>query len=1087
MKILSLHFKNLNSLYGEWHIDFTDKNFVQDGLFLLTGPTGAGKSTILDAICLALYGQTPRLGKITQSSNEIMSKHTADCYALLHFETKGVMYFSRFEQRRARNSANGKLQDVERSIAKERPDNIICRKKTEINDEIIKITGMDFPRFTRSILLAQGAFDSFLKARDEEKSMLLEQITGTEIYSEISKHVFERTKAEREKEKELAAKAENARLLSDRDLLDLEEKQKNLAKEQQEAAHSLNRIQKNLIFLNNSMRLQDELNKTEQNLSLLLSEQEQAKEKKEQLEKAEKAEKISGLHQVVLMQENELKNLAEQAETIRKNLPQTERRLQILTADAERITQKIKKEKEELEGQKPLFETVKKLDIQLEAKKQTIEKLQSQIKEENTRKLALEKRLSDLAKEKQNLLAKQNTLQSWLEENKHCELLGTEYSLIRQNLQNLQATLETGQRAAQKINELQKVLTEQKKQHAKQEQLYKALLNADENQQKQEQDMDKSLQNLLQGRLLREWETELNHLEEKKYLLYKIAGYEEQRRELTEGSPCPLCGSAHHPYALQKAPEPSQTEQDILAIKKRLETIKNTQQELEKIRLSLAQNKKQIGLFSQNLQEHAERQNEKEKELAEAHEARQNLLDRYAQQKQELLSALSHFRITEIQPDKIEEINRILQQNLQTWQNRQQEKQELEKQKQELEKQETGLQSQNTGITESLRQKNTALQNEESVFSAQCKERTDCFQNKNPLEEEEKLTKQIKETENAKEKLLAEKDTLTKTAEQAKASLAQLEKTIAEKNLNRENCLAEFNQGLAVHGFSCREEFLATKLEEDRLSALQKYFKNLEQNIRTNAQNRQELEKQLREQEEKQQSDPEIIPKPLEEYQAEERSLKEHQAQILLNMGELQGMLAQNEKNRQENAAIKEELEKQRKTAGKWESLNQLIGSADGKKFRTIAQGITFARVVQFANQKLQLLQKRYLLVPDDSDPLSLNVLDNYQGGEKRAVQNLSGGESFMVSLSLALGLAQMASKNVQVDSLFLDEGFGTLDEESLDTALSTLANIQQEGKLIGIISHIGLLKERIGTQISIIPAHGGKSVIQGAGCQKIG
>lgn len=199
MKILRLQFKNLNSLYGEWEIDFTNKTFQNDSLFLLSGPTGAGKSTILDAICLALYGQTPRLGKITQSSNEIISKHTADCYALLHFETKGIQYYARFEQRRAKNKVDGKLQDVERSIAKDTPSNIICRKKTDINEEIIKITGMDFPRFTRSILLAQGAFDSFLKARDEEKSMLLEQITGTEIYSEISKAVFERAKQEKEK------------------------------------------------------------------------------------------------------------------------------------------------------------------------------------------------------------------------------------------------------------------------------------------------------------------------------------------------------------------------------------------------------------------------------------------------------------------------------------------------------------------------------------------------------------------------------------------------------------------------------------------------------------------------------------------------------------------------------------------------------------------------------------------------------------------------------------------------------------------------------------------------------------------------
>ena len=113
-------------------------------------------------------------------------------------------------------------------------------------------------------------------------------------------------------------------------------------------------------------------------------------------------------------------------------------------------------------------------------------------------------------------------------------------------------------------------------------------------------------------------------------------------------------------------------------------------------------------------------------------------------------------------------------------------------------------------------------------------------------------------------------------------------------------------------------------------------------------------------------------------------------------------------------------------------------------------------------------------------------MVDNYQAGEIRTTKNLSGGESFIVSLSLALGLSHMASKNVRVDSLFLDEGFGTLDEEALDTALETLAGLQQDGKLIGVISHVPALKERIGTQIQVTPQTGGRSQISGPGCGKV-
>lgn len=138
--------------------------------------------------------------------------------------------------------------------------------------------------------------------------------------------------------------------------------------------------------------------------------------------------------------------------------------------------------------------------------------------------------------------------------------------------------------------------------------------------------------------------------------------------------------------------------------------------------------------------------------------------------------------------------------------------------------------------------------------------------------------------------------------------------------------------------------------------------------------------------------------------------------------------------------------------------------------------------MVSHANRQLEKMTDRYLLVRDDEQPLELNVVDNYQAGEIRSTRNLSGGESFIVSLTLALGLSKMASRKVRVDSLFLDEGFGTLDNEALETALETLSELQQDGKLIGIISHVSALKERISTQINIAPTSGGKSTIVGPG-----
>ncbi len=177
--------------------------------------------------------------------------------------------------------------------------------------------------------------------------------------------------------------------------------------------------------------------------------------------------------------------------------------------------------------------------------------------------------------------------------------------------------------------------------------------------------------------------------------------------------------------------------------------------------------------------------------------------------------------------------------------------------------------------------------------------------------------------------------------------------------------------------------------------------------------------------------------------------------------------------------------DKQYLIAERFRRLLVLIGSSDGKKFRNFAQGLTFELVVKHANQQLQRMSDRYLLMRDKEAPLELNVIDNYQGGEIRTTKNLSGGESFVISLALSLGLSQLSSNKVQVDSLFLDEGFGTLDEDALQTALDALDSLQRDGKLIGIISHVGALKERINLQILVEPLSGGVSKISGIGCSR--
>jgi len=226
--------------------------------------------------------------------------------------------------------------------------------------------------------------------------------------------------------------------------------------------------------------------------------------------------------------------------------------------------------------------------------------------------------------------------------------------------------------------------------------------------------------------------------------------------------------------------------------------------------------------------------------------------------------------------------------------------------------------------------------------------------------------------------------------------------------------------------------------------------------------------------------------KMLEELQTQFKEFEESLKTLRDAIAEFKHKLSENTAAKERIKEKQSAIEAQKKECHRWEKLHGLIGSADGKKYRNFAQGLTFELMVSHANRQLEKMTDRYLLIRDDQQPLELNVVDNYQAGEIRSTKNLSGGESFIVSLTLALGLSKMASRKVRVDSLFLDEGFGTLDKEALETALETLSGLQQDGKLIGIISHVSALKERISTQINITPVSGGRSSLSGPGCTKV-
>jgi len=356
------------------------------------------------------------------------------------------------------------------------------------------------------------------------------------------------------------------------------------------------------------------------------------------------------------------------------------------------------------------------------------------------------------------------------------------------------------------------------------------------------------------------------------------------------------------------------------------------------------------------------------------------------------------------------------------------------------------------------------------------------YGDKKPDEEECRLTKVIADAEKAEKKARDLNTELQQKLTAAKIHVESLTTRIEQRAPELKKAETDFSAALIPVGFVDEKSFLKAGLPHEKRESLASRARELD-----NAGTELNAKQKDRETRLSTETAKKLTDKTLGElepqFKAYEESLKTLRDAIAGLKHKLSENTAAKERIKQKQSAI----DAQKNECARWEKLHGLIGSADGKKYRNFAQGLTFELMVSHANRQLEKMTDRYLLIRDEQQPLELNVVDNYQAGEIRSTKNLSGGESFIISLTLALGLSKMASRKVRVDSLFLDEGFGTLDEEALETALETLSGLQQDAKLIGIISHVSALKERISTQINITPVSGGRSSMSGPGCTRVG
>jgi exonuclease SbcC len=1080
MRIEKIRFRNLNSLVGEWEIDLTHPAFASDGIFAITGPTGSGKTTILDAVCLALYGRTPRLNRVTKSGNEIMSRQTGECFAEVTFRTGAGCFRCHWSQRRARKKPDGELQAPKHEIADGETGTLFESKIRGVAGQIEEATGMDFDRFTRSMLLAQGGFAAFLQADPDERAPILEQITGTEIYSLISMEVHERRREERETLNLLQAETAGITVLQPEEEEALRRDLAEKAREEEAAAGKLENTAQAMAWLTALDGLGKEISGLGEEETELEGEWVAFEPDLERLHRALRAASLEGAHATLEALRNQQANDLDALKAEEESLPELESRARegaqaLLEAELGTI-----RAKEELNRAAPLFAKVRSLDQWLGDRRNALSDLDEECRQDggslDKARESRDEKLELLAGEAERL----ENAERWLEEHRRDEWLAAGLAGVEEQVNVLvfrQKDMADGEAALEAAKETLRQAEDVLKECRERTGARRGDLETASETLRREKE---SLEYLLDGRFLREYRAEKEGLLREMAFLTRIAELEDYRARLEDGKACPLCGSLEHPFAEGNIPLPDETEGKIAALQKLIGEAEEREaavQELEKAEAAARQQvtdgeKEEGAAFSAKTAA--------EKALALSADGLEKLRGDCLRLQSLLEARLQPLGISEIHEEDLPSLAGSLRERLNAWQGKVREKADIEKKIGLLESDLKWLDGTLETLACALEEKKKRLEILRNEYDRLLEERKDLYGEKDPDGEERRLKDALDDAGEAEKKARGLRDGLKERADGAKSRVESLQKAILRREPEVRKAEAAFSAGLSAAGFEDEEDFLEARLEPEQRDALAAGKKDLEDRRTALAARRADRERKLAEERSRQVTD-----EPLEVLEPRLRKCEDFLKELREAVSGLRHRLNENAAARERVKEKKAALEAQGRECRRWDGLHELIGSADGKKYRNFAQGLTFDMMIGQANRQLQKMSDRYLLVRDREQPLELNVVDGYQAGEIRSTKNLSGGESFIVSLALALGLSSMASRNVRVDSLFLDEGFGTLDEEALDTALETLAGLQQDGKLIGVISHVPALKERISARIEVVPRTGGRSRITGPGCRR--
>lgn len=1130
MRIHAVRLKNLASLPAAT-IDFTQGVLKNEGVFLITGPTGAGKTTLLDAICLALYDNTPRFmnasrkelitdikgeEKMTTSdTRNILRKGCGEGYAEVDFEGRDTqLYRARWSVARARKSTSGRLQQVKLSLFRLPSGEEIGGTKTELLNRIKEIIGLSFEQFTRTVMLAQNQFARFLLAEKNEKAQILEMLTETEVYSKISRQIYEDTKDSENRYKQVRMRMEGVSFLSEEELKQCVGQIEQLGIDRENLQKKKNLIGEKQKWYKDYAQKQQMLREIVKQREELLARENEMKPRKAQLQLQERLQEIRPVW-------NDLLRLKEQKEGTLGEMVKIKEELCLCYETKERLLNRLRSRKVVLEhliaemkqdsNRFSLIEEVPRLLTLLEVAEKLVD--------ETGKIMHSMQQLTQSRQQLQALYKQESERQKrFLEEAAQIEKAYHEKEVLRQRI-----PIDELRKKHDELLERERVahdLWECKKEILRLENELSDLLERGNvyNEQIRKAEAD--------GTSLKTAYDVADSLLEKSREMYEKASLAASesvsalRDRLCTGEPCPVCGSTEHPYKLHEtlwnetilsfknACNERQKERDVLKEKiaangQRIIHYRQLREKaLEDWRLIKANNNKNQALYKELEQKSFQYRIP----VIDSAEKLDEVCRHYKRELEEnKLQQKVYFDIVQETTRMIEQLNKKKGMLAETEQRCHDLKLQMEKIKTELAnhtKRKEDLESDMIQNRQSINEYHYFTEEDFQLPMAELARRLSDFaaewrRKQDLLLKEERQCADLEEEWNKAE---TQWNGMEKQYADVFRALPASVSGEKEGGGAEQNLLTRLSQLDVRLNYCLQQQEEISRILHDRQIELDDWIKAYNvlsessldemQMAPLFAVSYQEIEKEKRLFERMQREIIEnesayklIVTDCAELERQTNMPDREKETEALLDetMSELEQQL--NQLNEQligcrtrlathEDALkllgkIKKEVDEKEREFHRWKILCDTFGSASGSVFKEIAQSYTLGILIEYANRQLELLTDQYRL-KSEVNTLTLKVVDRYMGNEERSVRTLSGGETFLISLALALGLSELAGDNIHVETLFIDEGFGSLDQQSLHVTMDALEQLRAQGRKIGIISHVSGLTERITAQIRV-------------------